>query len=310
MGALGTAFGVFDGHGGTFAAEYAGRHLPKNIANVYVQRGGGKRDRGVDPRRLLGAMEEAFPLTDKELLQQARRKGFSDGTTALLLLVSGSAIEELSLYLCHVGDCRAVLCRGGAAVRLTQDHRPDRRDEQRRIKEAGGGVFQVSGIWRCTDAKGAARALDAKASFTDHDSTLYLSCSRTLGDPALKMNDDRPILSNVPDTSRHALQQDDLFVILGCDGVWDVLTDQQAVDLALEHWPDPSAASAAIVRKALSSGSGDNLTAQVVSFGEWKRERGAEVAAQRAAAAEAEARMVREPSTRPKVEEDEVDMFA
>jgi len=270
MGALGTAFGVFDGHGGTFAAEYAGRHLPKNIANVYVQRGGGKRDRGVDPRRLLGAMEEAFPLTDKELLQQARRKGFSDGTTALLLLVSGSAIEELSLYLCHVGDCRAVLCRGGAAVRLTQDHRPDRRDEQRRIKEAGGGVFQVSGIWRCTDAKGAARALDAKASFTDHDSTLYLSCSRTLGDPALKMNDDRPILSNVPDTSRHALQQDDLFVILGCDGVWDVLTDQQAVDLALEHWPDPSAASAAIVRKALSSGSGDNLTAQVVSFGEFR----------------------------------------
>ena len=41
-------------------------------------------------------------------------------------------------------------------------------------------------------------------------------CKR-VGDPALKMNDDRPILSNVPDTSRHALQQDDLINYLLID---------------------------------------------------------------------------------------------
>jgi serine/threonine protein phosphatase PrpC len=163
-----------------------------------------------------------------------------------------------------VGDCRAVLCRGTSAVRLTQDHRPDRKDEQRRIREAGGGVLQVAGIWRCTDAKGAARAVDARAGFNEYDSNLYLSCSRTLGDPDLKLNPERPILSNLPDTSAHPVGKDDLMVVLACDGVWDVLPDQRAIDLALEHWGNPQAAAAAIVRKALSAGSPDNLTAQVM----------------------------------------------
>ena len=112
-----------------------------------------------------GHLQESFPLTDAELLNYARRKGFKDGTTALFLLVAGTEFDNLTLFTAHVGDCRAVLCRGGQAVRLTQDHRPDRKDEQKRIKDAGGGVFQVSGIWRCTSAAGAARALDARAAF-------------------------------------------------------------------------------------------------------------------------------------------------
>ena len=54
------------------------------------------------------------------------------------------------------------MCRGGLAHRLTIDHRPDRKDEQQRIRAAGGGVFQIAGIWRCTSAAGAARAMDAR----------------------------------------------------------------------------------------------------------------------------------------------------
>jgi len=62
--------------------------------------------------------ERSSPPVYRWFVAQARRKGFSDGTTALLLLVSGSAIEELSLYLCHVGDCRAVRCRARSGTRL------------------------------------------------------------------------------------------------------------------------------------------------------------------------------------------------
>ena len=76
VGKLGTVFGLFDGHGGVHAAEYAGKHLPRNMQRCYQQREGGKRD-GVDPKRLVAAMEEAFPLTDRELLQLARRKARS-----------------------------------------------------------------------------------------------------------------------------------------------------------------------------------------------------------------------------------------
>ena len=96
-------------------------------------------------------------------------------------------------------------------------------------EEAGGGVFQVCGIWRCTSAAGAARATSAHGGFAEHDTNLYLSCSRTLGDPEFKMNPERPILSNVPETSCTRLLTEDLFFVIACDGVWDVLTDQQVI---------------------------------------------------------------------------------
>ena len=89
MGKLGTAYGVFDGHGGVLAAEFVMKHLPKNIARCYEQQRAPAKRGGVDPRRMLNTMEEAFPQTDRELLQLARRKGFADGTTALILLISG-----------------------------------------------------------------------------------------------------------------------------------------------------------------------------------------------------------------------------
>ena len=102
---------------------------------------------------------------------------------------------------------------------------------------------------------------------------------------------------------------DDLFVVLACDGVWDVMDDQAAVDIVLEHWGDPAAAASTIVRRALSSGSGDNLTAQVVTFG-WKGALGFQIAASRAeqkrkALAEAD-----KPKEKVVVDEGDLDMFS
>jgi len=307
MGKLGTIFGMFDGHGGVQAAEYAGRHLPRNVLRCYQQREG--KQGVVDHKKLHAAMDEAFPLTDKEMLSTFRRKSLTDGTTALICLLVGASVDTLTLFCSHVGDCRAVMCRGGKSLRLTQDHRPDRKDEQKRVKDAGGGVFQVAGIWRCTTAAGAARAMDPRAGFKDGESHLYLSCSRSLGDPELKLNADRPILSNQPETTKYELQAEDLFIILACDGVWDVISDQQAVDICLEHWGQPASAAAALVRTALSSGSGDNLTAQVIMFA-WKADQGAVTAIQRFEQKQVEAAEAKKEKPKVKVVEEEIDMFA
>ena len=62
---------------------------------------------------------------------------------------------------------------------------------------------------------------------------------------------------------------DDLFLILACDGIWDVMSEQDAVDIALPHFHDAKAAAGAIVKAAYKKGSLDNLTATVVQFA-WK----------------------------------------
>ena len=57
------------------------------------------------------------------------------------------------MHIANVGDCRAVLCRAGKAIRLSDDHKPNRRDEKARIERAGGHVVDIGGIHRvCTAA--------------------------------------------------------------------------------------------------------------------------------------------------------------
>ena len=86
-------------------------------------------------------------------------------------------------------------------------------------------------------------------------------------------------------------------MVVACDGIWDVLSDQAAVDIAAEHVHSPQEAAQAIVRAALAKGSGDNLTVTVVVFG-WQTERAAALLEGKA-------------TTKPKAaaEAEEVDMF-
>lgn len=66
-----------------------------------------------------------------------------DGTTALVSVQVGP-----KLYTANAGDCRAVLCRDGRALRLSRDHKPELPDERQRIEAAGGRVANVRGTWR------------------------------------------------------------------------------------------------------------------------------------------------------------------
>ena len=84
---------------------------------------------------------------------------------------------------------------------------------------------------------------------------------------------------------------------------------RQAVDIVLQHWGDPAAAASTVVRTALSSGSGDNVTAQVIMFG-WRASEGEEAKKKRAAAKLAEQELARKPKEAVKVVEDDLDMFS
>ncbi|KAG9047327.1 Protein phosphatase 2C 1 [Tulasnella sp. UAMH 9824] len=140
------------------------------------------------------------------------------------------------LYTANAGDARAVLSRSGRAVRLTYDHKGSDKKEVRRIQEAGGFVLnnRVNGV---------------------------LAVTRSLGDSAMK-----EYVVGSPFTSTVEMNDADEFLIIACDGLWDVIEDQPAVEL-IRDCPTAQAAAETLVRHALDNFSHDNITVLVVKFG-------------------------------------------
>ncbi|KAG7098510.1 hypothetical protein E1B28_000454 [Marasmius oreades] len=139
------------------------------------------------------------------------------------------------LYCANAGDARGVLCRTGKAVRLTYDHKGSDKQEAKRITDAGGFVMsgRVNGV---------------------------LAVTRSLGDSSMK-----EFVVGAPYTTETELCDDDEFLILACDGLWDVISDQGAVDL-IRDIEDAQAASQKLLKYALSHHTTDNVTVIVVRF--------------------------------------------
>lgn len=110
-------FGIFDGHGGAKAAEFAAQNLKNNILDEVVRRGDDEIEESV---------KHGYLNTDSDFLKEDLRGG-SCCVTAL--------IRNGKLVVSNAGDCRAVMSRGGIAKALTSDHRPSREDEKSRIEK-------------------------------------------------------------------------------------------------------------------------------------------------------------------------------
>lgn len=230
---------VFDGHNGARAAEHGMRTLHRRLL---------ERER-VDE----AAWQRAFASCDAELLAS----GVLDGSTALAALIEGD-----TLTVANCGDSRAVLGTARRAARLTRDHKPDVADEKARI-EAHGGTVAFRGVWRL--------AVD--------DCPVMLAVSRALGNPQLKTLDSprNNVLSADPELGTRLLSPSDHFVILATDGLWDMLSDDEAVACVYDVLGDAidsgrlvagivDIAALALIARAKHRGAYDNLTAIVVVF--------------------------------------------
>jgi protein phosphatase PTC1 len=153
---------------------------------------------------------------------------FQHGTTAVVALLINNR-----LYVANVGDSRAVLCRNNAAVRLSVDHTTELAEERARVEALGGFIRngRVQGVIQVT---------------------------RALGDVAVQ-----PYVSAEPYISVTDMTDDDTILILACDGLFDIFTDQVAVQIARAN-PDPVVASKKLVDQAYISGSTDNISCLVV----------------------------------------------
>jgi len=145
------------------------------------------------------------------------------------------------LYIANVGDSRAVISSRGIATRVTTDHKPDLPAERERIEKLGGWV-----------KNGAI--------------TGSITVSRSLGDFSYK-----PFIICDPDVFGPFRYLDDeyQFLILACDGLWDVVTDQEAVEIALSA-KTPEEAAVKLRDKAFNNKSRDNISVLVIFFPQYQ----------------------------------------
>lgn len=213
-------FGIFDGHGGSRAAEYLKENLFKNLMN--------------HPEFLTNtkvAISETYQQTDSDFLESGKDTFRDDGSTASTAVLVGN-----HLYVANVGDSRTVISKAGKAIPLSEDHKPNRSDERKRIENAGG-VVMWAGTWRVGGV---------------------LAMSRAFGNRMLKQ-----FVVAEPEIQEQELDEEFELLVLASDGLWDVVPNEDAVTLALSE-EEPELAARKLIETAFSRGSADNITCIVV----------------------------------------------
>lgn len=224
-GSEASLYGVFDGHGGFRAAQFCKEFLLQTI--------GTDPDLNTSPPM---AIHRSFLKVDEEFSSKARHRMLTDGTTAVI-----AAIHNGRIYVGNAGDSRAILIRKDGRVQMmSQDHRPDRKDEENRIRRLGGKLLYY-GSWRVEGV---------------------LAVSRAIGDVNLQ-----PYITAEPEIMDKTIEPDDEYLVIATDGIWDVLENEEVAKLVLSHNPkDFLSISKKICMQALQLGSADNVTALVVDI--------------------------------------------
>ncbi|KAM8900267.1 protein phosphatase 1E isoform 1-T2 [Spinachia spinachia] len=218
-------FGVFDGHGGLDAANYAANHLHVNLVQ--------QESFDQDP---IAALCGAFKVTDERFVKKARREHVRCGTTGVVTFLRGR-----TLYVAWLGDSQVILVRKGQVVELMKPHKPDREDEKQRIEALGGCVIWF-GTWRVNGS---------------------LSVSRAIGD-----SEHKPYICCDADHGVFPLDGSEDYLILACDGFWDTVNPDEAVNVVSDHLEENTGDTTMVAHKLVASardaGSSDNITVIVV----------------------------------------------
>ncbi|ESQ43369.1 hypothetical protein EUTSA_v10015875mg [Eutrema salsugineum] len=222
-------FAVYDGHGGsqvsTLCSTTMHTLVKEELEKPEDEEGANENDVVVE-KKWREVMKRSFEKMDEVATSTCvcgttnvsfcscdpRETAAMSGSTAVT-----AVLTQDHIVVANTGDSRAVLCRNGVAIPLSNDHKPDRPDERARIEAGGGRVLVVDG----------ARVEG------------ILATSRAIGDRYLK-----PMVAWEPEVTFMRRESGDECLILASDGLWDVLSSQLACDIATfclrENAPAPS----------------------------------------------------------------------
>lgn len=230
-------FAIFDGHGGVEASNFAKSHLLAEITKYdYFWN---NDDTDVMQAIKLGFLD-THKLMAKELDNWPKTlSGFpsTSGTTASIAIIKYS-----KLYIGHVGDSGVALGFQGDhsdihALMLTKDHKPECPEERKRIEECGGEVVSKAGVQRVVWNRPKLSHKGPIRRSTVTDKIPFLAVARSLGDLwSFNLAHGDFIISPLPDVSVHSLlPKNDKCLILGSDGLWNMLTPLEAVMVVVEN---------------------------------------------------------------------------
>lgn len=246
-------FTVCDGHGGAEVSKFVASELEDCFMKNNLKY-------PLHPMYICRKYEHI----QNKLINHRNKIAEKCGSTALVLVRYLDKNKKEGIQVINLGDCRAVLSRKGLAIPLSKDHKPFWPDEKKRIDNVNRKynknkqIYWDEGDWRIGD----------------------LSVSRSFGDL-----DNVPYVSHIPETHHYYLQNDDDFIVMACDGLWDVMQNHEVVNFIKDHYDDnfieyydipqkyPPAdisTNCNIARKlalyAIARGSSDNISILIIFF--------------------------------------------
>ncbi len=203
-------FGIYDGHGGNGCSLYLKENLHKFIQEFSAS--------GI--KEAIYESENLF-LT-KKAVDENNNLFDSSGSCGIIAIIKNN-----QLIISNTGDSRIVIYKNGKIFFVTEDHKPNSEKEKERIKSAGGQIYQSPSIipiyqngkkinlpWRVLPGR--------------------LSVSRTFGDIEAKVEKyggKKGVIIPTPDITEIELNNDFDFMVIGCDGIFDVLSNEDLFDI-------------------------------------------------------------------------------
>ena len=200
-------FGIFDGHGGKGCSSFLQENLHKYIQDFSIE-----------------GLKDAIYKSENEFLSK-----YAIDSNNNLKDASGSCgvmaiIKQNKLIIANIGDSRIILFKSGKLFFQTEDHKPNIDREKERIKNAGGQIYQSQSLipiyqkinlpWRVLPSR--------------------LSVSRTFGDiqaKSEKFGGKSGVIIPSPDITELDLDENYDFMVIGCDGIFDVISNEQIFDI-------------------------------------------------------------------------------
>ncbi|KAL8045567.1 hypothetical protein ABFX02_08G122800 [Erythranthe guttata] len=208
---------------------HSGREVAEYLQNHLFENILNEPDFWTSPKT---AVRRAYEATNKDILENV--VGSRGGSTAVTTIL----IDKVDLIVANVGDSRGVICKSGTAEQITVDHEPMK--EKKLVESKGGFVSKKRGNVPRVDGQ--------------------LAMTRAFGDERLKDH-----ITEEPYIAIKKIDEDTEFVILASDGLWKVMSNQEAVDCIRES-RDGQEAAEELIKEALLREGKDDISCVVVMF--------------------------------------------